>query len=280
MKIMFVGTTSGAGKSVISAITCRHLKRQGFNVVPFKTLNLSSKSHVLPDGKEMGMAQAFQAWACGLEPDVRMNPILLKPKTNGPLEVILRGRPWSEVIPGADSGREQMMSEAMASLRSLETDFEMVVIEGSGSPAELNLRDQDIANMRTARESQSPVIIVGDIDKGGVFAGILGTYMMLEAKDRHLVKGFIINRFRGDGSILASGIERLEMETGLACLGVMPFMDLHLPQEDSQSTNDIEDRVLAYSGQDEWMCNLDLMTDAAEKDLNLELLKSIIQKGV
>lgn len=280
MKIMIVGTTSGAGKTVITAILCRYLRRQGLSVVPFKTLNLSLNSHVTSDGGEIGMAQAFQAWACGLEPDVRMNPVLLKPKGNRTLQVILRGRPWKDVGPGEDSGREHMMSEAMDCLQSLEKDFETVVIEGSGSPAELNLRDQDIANMRTARESQSPVIIVGDIDKGGVFAGILGTYMLLEERDRHLVKGFIINRFRGDGSILASGIHRLEAETGLVCLGVMPFMDLRLPQEDSMFLGQGGRMDAVNDIREGWMKNLDRMTDEAERNLDFSLLMSIMQNGV
>ena len=280
MKVMFVGTTSGAGKSVISAMICRHLWRQGLKVAPFKTLNLSSNSHIAADGGEMGVAQAFQAWGCGLEPEVRMNPVFIKPKGKRPLQVILQGKPWLDANLGEYKCREHMMSRAMACLHSLEEDYDVLVIEGSGSPAELNLRRQDIANMRTAREAQSPVIIVGDIERGGVFAGILGTFMLLEEKDRHLVKGFIINRFRGDGSILASGIDRLEIETGLPYLGVMPFMDLHLPEEDSEYLKEGAGTNESDDAREEWMRNLDLMTDEAEKVLDISLLMSIMQEGV
>jgi adenosylcobyric acid synthase len=278
MRVMFLGTSSGAGKSVITAVTCRHLHRQGVKVAPFKTLNLSLNSYVTPDGRELGMAQAFQSWACGLEPDVRMNPILLKPSGPGRMQAVLQGLPWKDLDAAGDGDREHMMKTAMRDFRSLSQDYEAMVLEGSGSPVELNLRQQDIANMRTARETGSPVVIVGDIDRGGVFAGILGTHALLDDNDRPRARGFIINRFRGDASILAEGIQRLEDETGMRHLGTMPCMDLRLPQEDSMfmgargRLGEEEDIRLA------WMRNLDLLTDAAERHLDFDMLEGIMRE--
>ena len=279
MRLMFVGTSSGAGKSVITAITCRYLHRQGIPVAPFKTLNLSLNSHVTPDGKELGMAQAFQAWACGLSPDSRMNPILLKPSGPGRIQAVLQGRPWRDLASNNGEEREHMMRLAMQDFQSLADDFQALVLEGSGSPVELNLRHQDIANMRTARETDSPVIIVGDIDRGGVFAGILGTYALMEEQDKARVKGFIINRFRGDSSILGEGIRRLQEETGMKHLGIMPYLDLRLPQEDSMHIGS-GGRLEGDDVKEAWMRNLDLLTDAAEKNLDMAGLMEIMSNGV
>lgn len=276
MRVMFVGTSSGAGKSVITAITCRYLHRVGVRVAPFKTLNLSLNSHVTADGRELGMAQAFQAWACGLSPDSRMNPILLKPSGPGRIQAVVQGRPWKDLSSNDAGEREHMMGLAMQDFHSLADDYYAIVLEGSGSPVELNLRQQDIANMRTARETDSPVVIVGDIDRGGVFAGILGTYALMEERDRCRVKGFVINRFRGDASILKEGIDRLESETGMKHLGIMPYLDLRLPQEDSMHI-EAGGRIEGSDVREAWMRNLDLLTDAAEKNLDMDAIMRIMK---
>ncbi len=268
---MLVGSSSAAGKSTLSAIICRILHRRGIDVAPFKTLNLSLNSFVDRDGGEMGMSQAFQAWACGLEPECRMNPVLIKPHGPGRMQTIIEGRPRE----GTDL-REEAFERAMDCHRSLADDHEHVVIEGSGSAAEINLRDTDIANMRTARATGSPTLIVGDIDSGGVFAGIYGTYMLLDPEDQRLVAGFIINRFRGDDSILEPAIRRLEEETGMVCMGVMPYMPLRLPSEDSMDLGSGG----SLSGDDvrqAWMDNLDRMAEQAERCLDIDRILSLLR---
>ena len=269
--LMFLGASSAAGKSTISAIVCRLLSRRGHDVVPFKTLNLSLNSFVDKDGGEMGMSQAFQAWACGLEPECRMNPVLIKPHGPGRLQTIIAGRP----VEGDDL-REKAFSTALECYESLAADHEIVILEGSGSAAEINLKKTDIANMRTARETGSPAVIVGDIDSGGVFAGIYGTYMLLEPEDRKLVKGFIINRFRGDDSILGPAITKIEELTGMRCLGVMPYLPVRLPSEDSLDMSGGGE----LSGTDvrqAWMDNLERLVDVAEKSLNIDVIMSILE---
>ncbi len=269
--LMFLGASSAAGKSTISAIVCRLLSRRGHDVVPFKTLNLSLNSFVDKDGGEMGMSQAFQAWACGLEPECRMNPVLIKPHGPGRLQTIIAGRP----VEGDDL-REKAFSTALECYESLAADHEIVILEGSGSAAEINLKKTDIANMRTARETGSPAVIVGDIDSGGVFAGIYGTYMLLEPEDRKLVKGFIINRFRGDDSILGPAITKIEELTGMRCLGVMPYLPVRLPSEDSLDMSGGGE----LSGTDvrqAWMDNLERLVDVAEKSLDIDVIMSILE---
>ena len=271
--LMFLGASSAAGKSTMSAIVCRLLRRRGHDVVPFKTLNLSLNSFVDRDGGEMGMSQAFQAWACGLEPECRMNPILIKPHGPGRLQTIIAGRP----VEGEDL-RERAFSTAMECYASLAAEHDIVILEGSGSAAEINLRRTDVANMRTARETGSPAVIVGDIDSGGVFAGIYGTYMLLEPEDRKLVKGFIINRFRGDDSILEPAIRRIEELTGMLCLGVMPYLPVRLPSEDSLDMSGGGE----LSGTDvrqAWMDNLERLVDRAEESLDIDAMMMILDQS-
>ena len=267
--MMFVGASSAAGKSTISAIVCRMLRRRGLDVAPFKTLNLSLNSFVDADGGEMGMSQAFQAWACGIDPQCRMNPVLIKPHGPGRMQTILNGRPTE------GDGRESCFRVAMECFHSLAQDHDVIILEGSGSAAEINLRDTDIANMRTARETGAATVIVGDIDSGGVFAGIYGTYMLLEPGDRSLVRGFIINRFRGDDSILEPAIRRLEEETGMMCLGVMPYLPVRLPSEDSMDMSG-GGELKGDDVRQAWMDNLERLTDLAEKSLDIEAILRMI----
>jgi adenosylcobyric acid synthase len=231
---MFLGTSSGAGKTTMAAVYCRHLASKGVRTAPFKASNLSLNSYATSEGGEIGMGQAFQAWACGAEPSVEMNPVLLKP-SGGRMQVILRGRPFAEASVGQDPDTEMMAAEAFRAFDSLSSRYDAVVCEGSGSPAEINLLDRDIANMRMVRERGIPAVLVADIERGGVFAVIYGTWRLIPEEDRHLLRGFIINRFRGDPSLLRSGIERMEELTGMKCLGVMPYADLRFPEEDSLS---------------------------------------------
>lgn len=233
-RIMVMGTSSGAGKTTIAALLCRHFALQGHKVAPFKASNLSLNSFVTSKGEEIGVSQAYQAWACGREPEGEMNPILLKPKGGGVCQIVLGGRPYTDIGRGGKTvEREKLMSAVATAYRTLMEKNDIVVIEGSGSPAEINLRKEDIANMATAEMAQAPVVLVGDIERGGVFAALYGTYSLLEPRHRQLVKAYLINRFRGDASILGKGIDQLTELTGLPCLGVMPFADLRFPSEDS-----------------------------------------------
>lgn len=235
--IMVQGTSSYAGKSFIAMCLCRIFSRRGFKVAPFKSQNTALNSYVTRDGFEISRAQAIQAFAAGIEPSVDMNPILVKPKGEHKAQIVVRGKPLRD-IEAYEYYRDFALKEGIPileeSFRRLKEEYDIIVIEGAGSPAEINLYDQDISNMKVARIADSPVIIVADIDRGGVFANIFGTLALLEAGDRDRVKGFVINKFRGDMKILEPGIRQIEEMTGKPILGVIPYiMDLRLPSEDS-----------------------------------------------
>jgi adenosylcobyric acid synthase len=233
--LLVAGTSSDAGKSVLVAGLCRWLARQGVKVAPFKAQNMSNNSAVTPDGAEIGRAQVMQAAAAGVEPEAAMNPVLLKPGSDSSAQVVLLGRPVAEVT--ARSYRElkpQLMGAVTDALAGLRSRFDVVVCEGAGSPAEINLREDDIANMGLARAAGLPVIVVGDIDRGGVLAGLYGTLALLRAADQALVAGFVVNKFRGDRAILEPGLAELERLTGRPTYGVLPWADgLWLDVEDS-----------------------------------------------
>jgi adenosylcobyric acid synthase len=278
-RVMFQGTSSGVGKTLLTAGVCRYLRRQGRDVAPYKTLNLSLNSFVTSDGGEIGISQAFQAWASGIDPTVDMNPILLKPKGEGGLQVILKGRPYTDVNRDRGVRREVFLEAIGDCFGRLSAVHEDMVLEGSGSPAEINLRELEVANMTTAQLTESPVILIGDIEKGGVFAALYGTYHLLQEEHKHLVKGFVINRFRGDGSILDKGIERLEREIGVPCLGVLPYLRMRFPEEDSLSMS----TGISGSGDDirkVWMSNLDRFVDEALSQMDMDLVKVIMEKGI
>jgi len=235
--LLVCGTHSDAGKSVVTAGICRLLAREGVRVAPFKAQNMALNSVVTPGGGEIGRAQAMQAAAAGVEPEASMNPVLIKPSGERHSQVVVMGRPYADV--DARSYQElkhelrPIVSEALADLRSR---FDVVVCEGAGSPAEINLRDGDLANMGLAREHDLPVIVVADIDRGGVFASLYGTLALLCPSDQAQVAGFILNRFRGDASILAPGLARMEQLTGRPTLGVLPWVEgLGIDAEDSQA---------------------------------------------
>ncbi len=228
------GTGSDVGKSVISAGLCRILQRRGYLVAPFKAQNMSNNSAVTPGGGEIGRAQALQAAACGLEPHVDMNPILLKPNSETGSQVIVQGRPVGNMgVREYHQYKDQAMAKVEESFRRLASQVELVVLEGAGSIAEINLREQDITNLKAAALADAAGILVADIERGGVFASILGTVELLTPAERAQLRGIIINRFRGDASLLETGIAAIEERTGLPVLGVVPHIKLDLPAEDS-----------------------------------------------
>lgn len=228
MRIMFLGTSSNSGKTTVAAMMCRYAAMQGISAAPFKASNLSSSWYITESGAPIGIGQAFQAVASGVIPQADMNPILLRPEKGGVVR-FLKGQP-------RDMSDETAVSEALASFDSLSGRYSLVVCEGSGSPVELNLSGSDIANMRMVRERSIPTIIVGDIERGGVFAAIYGTWKLITEEDRKHLQGFVINRFRGDVSVLYPGIEELESMTGMRCFGVIPYMDLRVPEEDTSES--------------------------------------------
>ncbi|MCD0483178.1 cobyric acid synthase [Streptacidiphilus sp. ASG 303] len=242
--LLVAGTASDAGKSVVTAGICRWLVRQGVRVAPFKAQNMSLNSFVTADGAEIGRAQAMQAAAARVEPEAAMNPVLLKPGGDGRSQVVLLGRPVAEV--GALDYRERkplLLEQALACLADLRRRFDVVVCEGAGSPAEVNLRDRDIANMGLATAAGLPVVVVGDIDRGGVFASLYGTLALLSAEDQRHVAGWLVNRFRGDVRLLQPGLEMLERLTSRPVLGVLPMLSgLHLDAEDSLDLDRAADR--------------------------------------
>jgi adenosylcobyric acid synthase len=233
--LLVAGTTSDAGKSVITAGLCRWLARQGVRVAPFKAQNMSLNSFVTPGGGEIGRAQAMQAAAAGIEPDTRMNPVLLKPGSDRRSQVVVLGSPVGEV--DAVEYREhapRLLQVATDSLAQLRREYDVVICEGAGSPAEINLRQTDIANMGLARAADLPVIVAGDIDRGGVFAALHGTLALLEPADQALVAGFVINKFRGARELLEPGIRMLRELAGRPTFGILPWVGgLWLDVEDS-----------------------------------------------
>lgn len=273
MRVLVLGTSSGAGKTTVCAMICRHLMREGLDPVPFKALNLSLNSYATRDGGEIGIGQAFQAWSCGLEPETDMNPVLLKPSGGGVIQMVLRGRPHQDVTKDSPMDRAAAMDAAAEAYARLSSEHGFVVCEGSGSPAELNLMDRDIANVGLMRRLGIPTILVGDIERGGVFAAVYGTWLLIPEDVRPLVKGFVINRFRGEPSILRSGIEEVERLTGMRCLGVLPYMHLRFPDEDSLSSS--EGKLEGSDARSAFMDNMDELTDACERGLDFGALEEI-----
>jgi adenosylcobyric acid synthase len=239
MPLFVVGTSSHVGKSVAVAAICRCLVRRGITVAPFKSQNMSLNSYVTQEGGEIGMAQAMQAFAAQLVPHTDMNPVLLKPKGDCVSQVVLNGRPYKDV-PITEYYREtpRLLEYALESYHRLLAEYGQVVVEGAGGAAELNLYDRDIANTLLAQRLRIPLILVADIERGGVFAQLYGTIMLLPADLRPLVKGIIINKFRGDPAIFEPGVTKIEEICGVPVLGVVPYFSLALPSEDSLSIGD------------------------------------------
>lgn len=232
--IMIQGTTSNAGKSLIAAGLCRIFRQDGYRVAPFKSQNMALNSYITRDGLEMGRAQVMQAEAAGVEPQVQMNPILLKPTSDQGSQVIVNGEVRG-VMRAADYYRykTQLIPDILAAYNQLAAQHDIIVLEGAGSPAEINLKENDIVNMGMAKMVQAPVLLVGDIDRGGVFAALAGTMLLLEEEEKKMVKGTIINKFRGDVKILEPGLGMLEDIIHIPTLGVVPYLHLDVDDEDS-----------------------------------------------
>lgn len=234
--IMLQGTMSNVGKSFLTAALCRIFKQDGYRVAPFKSQNMALNSFITSDGMEMGRAQAMQAQAAGIEPDAAMNPILLKPTTDVGSQVIVNGKVRGNMTARAYfREKTALIPDIQQAYEKLDRNFDIIVIEGAGSPVELNLKHDDIVNMGLAKLVKSPVLLVGDIDRGGVFAQLLGTLDLLEPDERRLVKGMIVNQFRGDPTLFSDGISILESRGNVAVLGVVPYVHVDIEDEDSLS---------------------------------------------
>jgi len=235
--LMIQGTASHVGKSVLVTALCRLYVRRGIRVAPFKAQNMSNNSFVTPDGKEIGRAQAIQASACRLAPRSDFNPVLIKPESEHRAQLVVNGQVAGS-LETHDFGlvRRNYWGAAQEGFARLASEFDLVILEGAGSPAEINLRDQDIVNMRMAQVAKAPVLLIGDIDRGGVFAALFGTLSLLRPEEQRHVKGFLINKLRGEAELLTPGIRMIEGQSGVRCLGVLPhWKDLQVPEEDSLS---------------------------------------------
>jgi adenosylcobyric acid synthase len=234
--LMVLGTSSHVGKSMLTAALCRLVSGAGYKVTPFKAQNMSLNSAATPDGLEIGRAQALQAEAAGVPASVHMNPILLKPMGHAASQVVVRGKIWQTLDAGNyyQNRISSLWTVVEESYRILAREYEVIVIEGAGSPVEINLKQTDIVNMRVAKMSDAPCLLVGDIDRGGVFASLLGTVELLDEDERRLISGFVINKFRGDRHLLMPGVEMIERRLGIPCLGVIPYLHgFALDEEDS-----------------------------------------------
>ncbi len=284
--LLVAGTSSDSGKSIVVAGICRRLARDGVKVAPFKAQNMALNSSVTPDGAEIGRAQAAQAAAAGVVPEAAMNPILLKPSGERVSQVVVMGEPIGHADARSYQAlRRTLMPVVLEALEELRSRFEVVVCEGAGSPAEINLRDGDLANMGLAIAADLPVLIVGDIDRGGLFASLYGTLALLDAGDQALIGGFLINKFRGDASLLDPGIDRIHALTGRPVLGVLPWVrGLWLDVEDSLALEAPRDGALPPLGRDaidvavvrlRWMSNFtDFDALAAEPGVRVRFTQS------
>lgn len=234
--IMIQGTMSSAGKSILAAALCRIFKQDGYKVAPFKSQNMALNSYITKEGLEMGRAQVVQAEAAGIEPLVCMNPILLKPTNDTGSQVIVNGKVLGNMnAKDYFKMKRDLVPDILSAYRKLNNEYDIIVLEGAGSPAEINLKNEDIVNMGMAKMAKAPVLLVGDIDRGGVFASIVGTLMLLEEDEKELVKGIIINKFRGDKRILDPGLNTLEDMTKIKVAGTIPYMNVDIDDEDSLS---------------------------------------------
>ncbi|MEO7999681.1 MAG: cobyric acid synthase [Gemmatimonadaceae bacterium] len=233
--LMVQGTSSHAGKTTLVAALCRVFRNAGYRVAPFKAQNMSNNAAVTEDGLEVGRAQAMQATAAGVAVSVDMNPVLLKPQSDRTSQVVVLGKAWyTKDAVSYYARKSELWPVVTGALDRLRALYDIVVVEGAGSPAEINLAQYDIVNMRVARHATAPVLLVGDIERGGVFAALFGTHALLEPEERTLIKAFVINKFRGDPSLLDPGFAMLEERTGVPTIGVLPWWDLsHLPAEDA-----------------------------------------------
>src|SRR5215469_5222071 len=242
--LMIQGTSSSVGKSLLTAALCRLFARRGVRVAPFKAQNMSNNAAVCGDGGEIGRAQAVQAAAAGIAPTPDLNPVLLKPEADSRSQVIVMGRRWQTLRAGSYYRRkEELWPIITAALDRLRGDYELVIIEGAGSPVELNLRPADMVNMAVARHARAPVLLVGDIDRGGIFAQLLGTLWLLPPEERALVRGLVVNKFRGDPALFADGVRILAERGGVPVMGVVPHLPAPaVPEEDAVALDSLAPR--------------------------------------
>ncbi len=278
--ILIAGTSSNAGKTVIVAGLCRVFRRCGINVAPFKAQNMSRNSVVLADGTELSSSQFLQAHAAGVAPSALLNPVLLKPSSDRCSQIVLMGKPTGQLRGGEyATGRAQLAQTAFDAYEMLSAQYDLVVCEGAGSPAEINLRQGDYVNMGLARRFDLPVILVGDIDRGGVLASIYGTWALLDEADRELLKGYVINKFRGDKSILDPGLNEISRRTGLINFGVLNWLDVTFTDpEDSlaaDATDENSSSSDSYAELRETM--IDAVADELEAHADLDAILKLVQ---
>lgn len=249
-KLMIQGTSSSVGKSVLAAAFCRIFYQEGYQVSPFKAQNMALNSYVTAAGGEMGRAQVVQAQAAGIEPEVRMNPILLKPSGPTGSQVVIMGVSQGNVTALRYHGEYQRMTwpYVQDALHGLLNEYEIVIIEGAGSPAEVNLKSNDIVNMRVALEANAPVLLVADIDRGGALASVVGTLELVEPEERAMIKGIIFNKFRGEIALLQPALDFIEKRTGIPVVGVVPYFKIRIPDEDSVAINEAVEKPSVASG--------------------------------
>ncbi len=284
--LMIQGTMSSAGKSVLCAGLCRVFLRDGYRVAPFKSQNMSSYCHQTEEGLLMSRAQVIQAEAAGIRPDVRMNPILLKPESHMGSRVIVNGLSRGH-MKAAEYFRYKtgLIPDILAAFESLAAENDIIVIEGAGSPAEINLRKNDIVNMGLAKLCKAPVLLVGDIDRGGVFAQLYGTIALLAEEEQAMIKGMVINKFRGDVNLLKPGLDMIEDIAQKPVVGVLPMLELDLPEEDSQSL-DLQQRTgsghqASPSDRREYReKQYDALAGAVRENLDMEKVYAILEAGL
>ena len=281
--IMIQGTMSSAGKSLLATGLCRVFKQDGYRVAPFKSQNMSRNAHTTDDGLAMSRAQALQAEAAGIAPSALMNPVLLKPETDTGAEVIVGGASRG-LMRAAEyfAYKKTLIPEIMRAFETLSAQYDVIVIEGAGSPAEINLKKDDMVNMGLARLTDSPVLLVGDIDCGGVFAQIVGTLALLEEDERNRVKGTIINKFRGDIDLLRPGIAMLEERSGKPVVGVLPYLDVDIEEEDSLVRGAPKNRACAAATDtpEYRQTQYDRLADAIRENLDLPFLYRVLEEGM
>ncbi|NLM44352.1 MAG: cobyric acid synthase [Clostridiales bacterium] len=272
--IMIQGTGSSVGKSIICAALCRIFTQDGYNVNPFKSQNMSSIFHVTKDGNKIAISQALQAYACKKEPLPIMNPVLLIPTADNKSQVILTGEFYKEMEAEEYFSFKPLLKEKIAAVyQQLSQDSDIVIIEGAGSPAEINLKREDFVNMGMAKIADAPVILVGDIDRGGVFASLAGTMLLLDDEERERVKGVIINKFRGSYKLLEPGLRMLEEIIKVPVLGVIPYVQHNLPEEDS--LGHMHSHLLVENIYNEK--RLDLIADSVRNSLNMDKIYEILE---
>jgi len=274
--IMIQGTASGVGKSILTLALCRIFKQDGHRVAPFKAQNMTSNTALITNGGEIAVSQMLQAYAAGIEPDANMNPVLLKPVADG-THVICNCCPHGNMNAyESPAAQKDLLPLIMNAYASLSERYDIIVIEGAGSPVELNLNKNDLVNMGIAKRVNAPVVLVSDIDRGGVFASLYGTLKLFDESDRQYIKSTIINRFKGDISSFRDGVKIIEKITGLPVMGVIPYIRFDLPEEDD--LYDTGSPLYSHAG--DLNSQFDLIADQIRKSLNLELIYKIVDAGV